>query len=75
MMDIDDLPRVVSQPNHYKLGEREVIDVIRDAGWLDHYLKGNITKYVLRCEHKGTEHMDMQKAAKCAAMWLEEFGG
>jgi hypothetical protein len=66
---------MADKPPHYKIGEREVIDVIREAGWLDHYLKANMIKYILRCEHKDNEILDMQKAAKCVSMWLEECHG
>jgi len=65
----------VTDPQHYKLGDREVIDVIRDAGWMDHYLKANMLKYVLRCDKKGSTARDIRKVATCALMWLEEFGG
>lgn len=69
------IAEIADKPAHYQLGSREVIDVIREAGWLDHYLKANMLKYILRCEHKDSEVLDIQKALKCAALWLEEFSG
>jgi len=54
----------VNHPNHYKQGNRETIEVIKDYMTADEfsgYLKGNIIKYIWRYERKnGTE--DLLKA-------------
>ena len=55
----------VNHPNHYKLENgNEVIDVIKMALTSEEYrgyLKGNMLKYLLRCEKKnGGEDIDKQ---------------
>lgn len=48
----------VSAPQHYLQGRVEVIDVVEK---LD-FCRGNVVKYVLRSEHKGSEVTDLKKA-------------
>jgi len=57
----------VNSPNHYKQGNRETIEVIRDYMTNDEfcgYLKGNIIKYLCRFEHitKEPSHQSLEKA-------------
>lgn len=57
-------PDMVNKPAHYSAGMPEgieVIDIIRSQGWEDNYNLGNATKYLLRCEHKGTKKQDLEK--------------
>ncbi len=54
-------------PDHYKKGRVEVIDVIEDAvihapGPVAAGLQWNVLKYVLRCWHKGNALQDLKKA-------------
>jgi hypothetical protein len=56
----------VNQPNHYKQGNRETIEVIKDYMTNDEfagYLKGNIIKYVGRFKFKGNPLQDLKKAS------------
>ena len=61
----DNFPPQVSQPDHYTRGDIETIDAIRAAlgpeGFIN-FLRGQIIKYVWRCEHKANRHEDLQKA-------------
>jgi len=53
----------VNKPNHYRKGNIECIDAIKSAteNGYEHYLQGNIIKYIWRYRHKnGLE--DLQKA-------------
>lgn len=62
--DCEDAPDMVNKPAHYSAGMPEgieVIDIIRSQGWEDNYNLGNATKYLLRCEHKGTKKQDLEK--------------
>ena len=55
----------VNHPNHYKQGNRETIEVIKDYMTSDEfagYLKGNIIKYVGRFKFKGNPLQDLKKA-------------
>jgi len=54
----------VNHPPHYNQGGIECIDAIKAAlgdGFAD-YLRGNVMKYLWRCEHKGGVE-DLKKAA------------
>lgn len=54
----------VNHPAHYNQGGIECIDAIKAAigdGFAD-YLRGNVIKYLWRCEHKGGIE-DLKKAA------------
>jgi hypothetical protein len=49
-----------SPPSHYSRYDPQPIEVI-EAWGLDYHL-GNVIKYVVRAEEKGTEIRDLQKA-------------
>lgn len=51
----------VNSPNHYIFGKIEVIDFIESQG-LDDFRLANCIKYVARCQYKGSEKEDIQKA-------------
>ena len=56
----------VNQPSHYKQGNRETIEVIKDYMTDDEfvgYLKGNVIKYVGRFKFKGNPLQDLKKAS------------
>lgn len=50
----------VDHPTHYNKGKLEVIDIIEDAGLGFHL--GNVVKYILRAQHKGSMQQDLKKA-------------
>jgi len=55
----------VNHPQHYTSGEIECIDAIRAALGPDQFagfLRGNVLKYLWRCEHKGKAFEDLAKA-------------
>lgn len=54
-------PDMVNSPQHYKSGDIEVIDVIECYN-LNFHL-GNVVKYVLRSNGKGSMLLDLKKAA------------
>jgi hypothetical protein len=61
----------VNQPNHYKQGSLETIEVIKGSMTKEEYigyLKGNIIKYVCRAQYKNKIE-DLMKAQK----YLEWF--
>ncbi|GGX08329.1 DUF3310 domain-containing protein [Streptomyces noursei] len=48
----------VNSPSHYMQGQFEVIDIIQgslSAEGFRGYLLGNMTKYLLRCQHKHSD--------------------
>ena len=51
----------VHHPDHYNMGEYEVIDVIED--WDLGFNLGNTVKYVARAKHKGKPIEDLKKVA------------
>ena len=56
----------VNHPSHYKQGNRETIEVIKDYMTDDEfvgYLKGNVIKYVGRFKFKGNPLQDLKKAS------------
>ena len=56
----------VNQPSHYKQGNRETIEVIKDYMTDDEfvgYLKGNVIKYVGRFKFKGNPLQDLKKSS------------
>ena len=64
MWERDDDP--VNHPSHYKQGNRETIEVIKDYMTDDEfvgYLKGNVIKYVGRFKFKGNPLQDLKKAS------------
>ena len=50
----------VNKPNHYNIGDIEVIDFI--DSWGLNFNLGNVIKYVARCNHKENKIEDLQKA-------------
>ena len=50
----------VDHPSHYNHGTIEVIDAIED--WNLNFNLGNSIKYIARCEHKGHNKEDLEKA-------------
>lgn len=54
----------VSHPNHYNVGQYEVIDIIEDQGWGEGFNRGNAIKYIMRAKHKDAnkEIEDLEKA-------------
>lgn len=71
-MNIDNDP---TSPNHYRAGEIEVIDVIRDALDTDQfrgYCQGNIIKYILRANHHRQPTVEhLRKARVYLDWWIE----
>ncbi len=55
----------VNHPPHYTSGEIECIDAIRAALGPEQFagfFRGNVLKYLWRCEHKGKAVEDLNKA-------------
>lgn len=50
----------VNKPNHYNIGDIEVIDFI--DSWGLNFNLGNVIKYVIRCNYKENKIEDLQKA-------------
>ena len=50
----------VNSPNHYNIGDIEVIDFI--DSWGLNFNLGNVIKYVARSDYKGNKIEDLQKA-------------
>ena len=50
----------VEHPEHYNVGNIEVIDAIED--WGLNFSLGNAIKYITRCEHKEDKVKDLEKA-------------
>lgn len=50
----------INHPDHYNVGEFEVIDVIED--WKLNFNLGNAIKYIARAEYKGDKEKDLEKA-------------
>ena len=50
----------VKHPQHYNMGNIEVIDAIDD--WGLGFCEGNIIKYVVRSNHKENRVQDLEKA-------------
>ena len=64
----------VNKPDHYNQGSVEAIDGIRAAlgdSFLD-YCRGNVLKYVWRCQLKGELLEDLRKAARYLEWAIEE---
>jgi len=56
---------MVNEPSHYKTGKIECIDAMEamlSPEEFTGYLRGNVFKYLWRCQHKGKAHEDLQKA-------------
>lgn len=56
---------------HYKTGKIEPIDFINDHEL--NFNLGNVIKYVVRCNHKGTKREDLQKAIDYINFELERM--
>lgn len=55
----------VNKPSHYTQGSTETIDIIKLMLTPEEYrgfLKGNVIKYMARCEHKGNPAQDIEKS-------------
>ena len=52
----------VNHPDHYNIGQYEVVDVIDDAGFGEGFCLGNALKYILRAKHKENYVEDLKKA-------------
>ena len=50
----------VNNPEHYNIGDIEVIDFI--DSWNLNFNLGNVIKYVVRCDYKDDKIEDLQKA-------------
>jgi poly(3-hydroxyalkanoate) synthetase len=58
---------IIKEPEHYKQGAIEAIDVIEDIGaqyevFAVGYAIGNALKYIQRAPHKGKQLQDLEKA-------------
>ena len=67
LTDNTDFDEDVNHPAHYNLNEYgiECIDAIQAAmpfSGFEDYLRGNIFKYLWRCNYKGTKLKDLHKA-------------
>ena len=58
---------------HYKHGNIQPIDLIKDMGDLKPFCLGNAIKYIVRSRHKGSERRDIEKAIDYLKMVLEEL--
>ena len=64
----------VKQPQHYLVGGLEVKAVLKAKLSPEEYrgfCKGNVLKYLMRAEHKGSQAQDYEKAAQYTG-WLTE---
>ena len=55
----------INSPSHYTHSKLECIDVIKEmtGDGFEHYLRGNIIKYLWRCNHKNKSPVeDLKKA-------------
>ena len=57
--------------SHYRNGSIEPIDVIKDMGLEKGFYVGNIIKYVMRHDHKGTPKKDLNKAMDYLKMLID----
>jgi len=58
---------------HYKHGNIQPIDLIKDMGDLEPFCLGNAIKYIVRCRHKGSKKQDIEKAIDYLNMVLKEL--
>ncbi len=56
----------VDLDSHYKTGKIEPFDVMEDMEILEPFCLGNIIKYAMRCQHKGSKKKDLLKIAEYA---------
>lgn len=69
---------LVKSPNHYTVGGLEVKEILKaklSPEEFRGYCKGNVMKYMMRAEFKGTPAIDYAKAAEYARWLTEETGG
>ena len=59
--------------NHYKQGNIQPIDLIKDMGDLEPFCLGNAIKYIVRCRYKGNKKKDIEKAIDYLNMVLKEL--
>lgn len=59
----------VDGPEHYN--GYQVIEAIRDAGYLEGFCLGNVVKYILRAKKKNNNIEDLQKAKWYLDYFLE----
>jgi hypothetical protein len=67
----------VNNPAHYTAGNIECIDAIKEALGPEQFkgfLRGNVLKYLWRCEHKGNAVQDASKAEWYLKRLLKEIG-
>lgn len=67
---------VVKHPSHYNQGLPEgvqVADIIREQGWFENFALGNVTKYILRAQYKGTYRQDIRKAHQYLSMLIDSW--
>jgi hypothetical protein len=65
---------IINNPQHYKVGGYEAIDVIRAKLTPEEYrgyCKGNVLKYVMRANYKEHHDQDCEKAR----YYMEELNG
>ena len=58
---------------HYKQGNIQPIDLIKDMGDLKPFCLGNAIKYIVRSRHKGSEKRDIEKAIDYLKKILEDL--
>jgi hypothetical protein len=55
-------------PEHYRFGNSQVIDITRHLG----FLEGNVVKYVTRAGRKGSRVEDLKKARQYLDWAIED---
>ena len=61
---------LVNHPEHYNMGNIEVIDAIED--WKLGFLDGSAVKYIARAKYKGEFKENIEKAIWCLERLLKE---
>lgn len=64
---------IVAHPSHYTHGGIECIDAIE--AWKLGFHLGNVVKYIVRADHKGTPLEDLQKARWYLDREIKRRGG
>ncbi|MEV5879284.1 DUF3310 domain-containing protein [Streptomyces sp. NPDC052101] len=77
--EFDSRSELVNSPSHYTTGQYEVIETIEDSlseEAFRGYLLGNMTKYLLRCQHKHADGgvQDLKKLIWYASKFIEKQG-
>lgn len=67
----------VEHPQHYNMGDIEVIDAITAWGFAEGFNRGNAIKYVARAgrKNKETEIEDLKKAMTYLQFEIDRLGG